>query len=100
MFTTKPPVIQTGTAEFEQRVRAGRKEPKAPFKRVKKAFEAIRAAMALPHKAMIAAMAVLPEYKSRGHGGGGRTSNRTIDGRWAIDVSKYNPKQCFAEGKR
>lgn len=43
------------------------------------------------------AIAALPPYKGRGHGGHHRTANRIIGGRWGQDRSKYVPHQGKSE---
>lgn len=97
-----PPVFSAGTAPFTQRLLTPDSHcPKRPFKHAQAIFAAIQTAMSLPTLAeQVAAMAQVPEYKSRGHGGRRRTSNRLITGRWATPRSKYNPLECARSGHR
>jgi hypothetical protein len=46
------------------------------------------------------ALAAFPPYVSRGHGWKGRIKNRTIEGRWNQDRSKYLPHQGVSEAAR
>lgn len=46
------------------------------------------------------AIAALPPYKGRGKGGGHRTKNRLVAGRWNQDRSKYAPHQGKSEKAR
>lgn len=46
------------------------------------------------------ALAQLPEYISRGHGGRHRTKNKVIGGAWSQDRSIYTPHQNTRECAR
>lgn len=71
-----------------------------PFKRLKMLMdkvELIRQEHAIGSFEYNTAIAALPSYTSRGHGGAHRTANRLITGRWNQSRSKYTPHQGKSE---
>ena len=84
-------------------VKTPRDPSRHPFKallELREKADKIREEFAFGSTEYFAAIALLPPYKGRGHGGHHRTENRTIDGRWNQDRSKYKPHQGKSERAR
>lgn len=102
------PEIEIETVEsLPKPVRASLRGNKAgslhPFKRLRELMakvELIRQEFVFGSLEYQVAIAALPPYKGRGHGGHHRTQNRVIGGRWSQDRSKYAPHQGKTEAAR
>ena len=88
----KPPLISAGTEPFEQRLREGSLGPREPFRRIKNTLERMRAARSLPTWPEIAAaVALIPEYRSRS---AGRHRGQMGLARRGRAPSRYVPREC------